>query len=316
MQAVNEAMNELSEKEKLPVTCRPAQEGDTPAVLALTSTIWDGHDYVPQVWAEWLADTSGRLAVAEWDGQVVGLAKLTRLEAGEWWLEGLRVDPQHQGHGVAGSLHGYMLGEWQRHGGGVLRLATASTRVPVHRLCEKSGFRKVAEFGWFRGEAVRAEAEVEAPGEQDPAFRPLVPEEAPAAVQFAWQSTSLALANGLIDLGWQWAELREGFLTQAAAEGRLWWWHSGEGASPTGLLMAREDEDEEVGALFCIQLLACRGEDLAAILVDFRRLAGRQGYAWAGWVAPEQPEALAALAAAGYQRAWEDKIFVFEKRAG
>ena len=45
------------------VACRPARQSDTVDVMELTRTIWEGEDYVPQVWASWLADRRGRLAV-------------------------------------------------------------------------------------------------------------------------------------------------------------------------------------------------------------------------------------------------------------
>jgi hypothetical protein len=82
--------------ERLKVTCRPAQVDDTPDVLELTHTIWEGEDYNPQVWQDWLADTQGLLAVAEHDGRVLGLGKLTCLAAGQWWLEGLRTHPEFE----------------------------------------------------------------------------------------------------------------------------------------------------------------------------------------------------------------------------
>src|SRR5512133_3688147 len=71
--------------ERLFVTCRTARASDTDDVMELTSTIWDGGDYVPQVWAEWLLDQHGRLVVAEYEGKVVGLGKLTRLSDQDWW---------------------------------------------------------------------------------------------------------------------------------------------------------------------------------------------------------------------------------------
>jgi hypothetical protein len=46
------------------LVCRPALPKDTPDVIELTRTIWGGEDYVPVVWAEWLEDYEGTLAVA------------------------------------------------------------------------------------------------------------------------------------------------------------------------------------------------------------------------------------------------------------
>jgi len=73
-------------------------------VLELTRTIWEGDDYVPHVWGEWLADPQGLLAVAEHQGRVLGLGKLTRLSEDDWWLEGLRTHPNTKGGGSPLSL--------------------------------------------------------------------------------------------------------------------------------------------------------------------------------------------------------------------
>ena len=41
------------------LVCRPALPMDTPQVLDLAKHIWEGHDYIPYVWNDWLADPQG-----------------------------------------------------------------------------------------------------------------------------------------------------------------------------------------------------------------------------------------------------------------
>jgi CBS domain-containing protein len=55
------------------VLCRPALQKDTDDMLELCSHIWEGGDYIPSVWDEWMADPEGLLGVAEMDGRVVGI---------------------------------------------------------------------------------------------------------------------------------------------------------------------------------------------------------------------------------------------------
>ncbi|HEX7975142.1 MAG TPA: GNAT family N-acetyltransferase, partial [Anaerolineales bacterium] len=221
---------------KLDLLCRPATEGDTPAMLELTSTIWDGEDYVPLVWAAWLGDPHGRLAVAEiasgeQAGRVVGLGKLTCLGPSDWWMEGLRTHPQFEGRGVASALHAYLVDAWLRFGGGTLRLATSSKRFAVHHLSERSGFSRIGEFSSFQA----------APSEPDRRrFRALSLPEAPAALDYARRSPSLALSSGLIDLGWQWMAPDLAQVETAARGGMAWWWQPGQ-ASGQGLLLLSED---------------------------------------------------------------------------
>ncbi|RME32959.1 MAG: AI-2E family transporter, partial [Thermoflexia bacterium] len=50
---------------------RPACPEDRSGMEAVCGTIWDGEDYIPEVWDEWLADPDGELTVAELDGRVV-----------------------------------------------------------------------------------------------------------------------------------------------------------------------------------------------------------------------------------------------------
>ena len=78
-------------------------------MIQITRQIWEGDDYVPKVWSEWLFDPEGLLAIAEFKGKVVGFGKLTKLSQHDWWLEGLRVHPQFEGNRIASRLHQYLL---------------------------------------------------------------------------------------------------------------------------------------------------------------------------------------------------------------
>ena len=195
----------LHKNELYALVCRPALPMDTPGVLDLTRTIWGGEDYVPSVWDEWLADPQGLLAVAEYGGRVVGLAKLSRLSPIEWWLQGLRVHPERQGQGFASRLFDYVYDYWQRKAGGTLRLATASFRKPVHHLCERAGFRKVGEFSIFIERLGVSAGQAPDPG----LFAPLDAAGIPAALELIRRSSSVRLSFGLMELGWEWAEASE-----------------------------------------------------------------------------------------------------------
>jgi hypothetical protein len=154
-EAILNTMDKLTNRrlplfQDFPIFCRPALPKDTPEVMELTRTIWDGHDYIPLVWADWLADPHGLLAVAECGGKVVGTGKLTRLSDQDWWLEGLRVHMKYQGKGIASHMNDYLLEVWLRSGGGTVRLATSSTPPAGASPSERRGFSKIAEFSAFR----------------------------------------------------------------------------------------------------------------------------------------------------------------------
>lgn len=306
--------------------CRPALPKDTPDVMELTRHIWGGEDYVPLVWADWLADPHGLLAVAEYGGRVVGLSKLARLSPQEWWLQGLRVHPEFQGRGIASRLHDYMLDYWQRSGAGVLGMATASFRLPVQHLCERTGFQKVGEFSIFQASVRRPQpgapsqasaggltaggAPAPAPGD-DPAsagFRRLESPEIPAALAFIQESPALPLSYGLMDLGWEWAAPSEYFLKMAVERGWGWWWQNGQ-----GLLLVYEDEEGGQTSL-SVSLLACPVEKMAGCLQDARRLARALSSPHLGWIAPLHPQLQPVLEAAGFQRQWDASVYVYKKK--
>ena len=313
--------------DKVPV-CRPALPRDTPEILKLTSTIWEGGDYVPEVWQDWLEDTQGRLAVVEWGGRVVGLFKLSLLSPEEGWLEGLRVHPELEGRGFASRLFEYMLDIWTRMNGGVLRLATASFRHSVQHLSRRTGFIKAGEFTPYQAVSLAERAAgspleislsskalppgssqgMEARAPFPAVFRSLAPDEAGQALELVQHSPALELAWGFMDLGWSWARPSQVLLEEAAGRGQAWWW----GPGREGVLVAREDTDEGVTYL-SLQLLACPLADLADCLSDFRRLGSARGFSQVSWLAPLNPETLKALDASGYQRSWEASVFLYEK---
>jgi GNAT superfamily N-acetyltransferase len=284
--------------ERLKVTCRPARTEDTDDVMELTRTIWEGEDYVPQAWQHWLEDTQGVLAVAEYNGRVLGLGKLTRLAAGQWWLEGLRTHPEFEGRGIAANLHAYLVDAWLRNGNGTLRLATASFRKAVQHLCDQSGFTKVGEFSPFQAAALQGNTQ---------SFQPVEESQTEVALENLQASPVLALCSGLVELGWEWCAPLLDHLVENARQGRAFWWHTGR-----GLILLHEDRDDESGeSLLSLQTLACQIEDLPALLNDCRSMASRLGYQNVEWHAPLQPAAMEALEIAGYVRSWEASIYIY-----
>jgi GNAT superfamily N-acetyltransferase len=302
-----------SPSKRIRVHCRPGQESDTPAVLELTGLIWEGHDYVPEIWAEWLADPEGRLLVAEYQGKVVGLGKLSHLSAEDWWLQGLRVHPEFEGRGVASQLHEALMQAWQEIGQGTVRLATASFRLPVQHLCEKMGFRKVGEFTPFAA-PTNLDENLSNAQPSNPAsmvendFTPLRMEDLAEALAFAQASESLALNYGHIDMAWEFVPLRMEYLARFSEQGQAWWWRDRQ-----GLLAVFEDQDNQGTIALMPQFVACSLAALSECLLDFRQLAAAQGFSKAAWMAALNPTLAPALTAAGFRRDWEHAMFLYEK---
>jgi hypothetical protein len=88
-------------------TMRRMTAADKPEMMAISARIWEGGDYLPLVFDEWLADTGGEFIAVLLDGRVVGCGKLTFLTSTDAWLEGLRKDPgvPERGMGFALARH-------------------------------------------------------------------------------------------------------------------------------------------------------------------------------------------------------------------
>ncbi|MCJ7723889.1 MAG: GNAT family N-acetyltransferase [Anaerolineales bacterium] len=282
------------------VVCRPALPKDSADVLEFTKFIWEGDDYIPFVWHKWLADPEGLLAAAEYAGHAVGIGKLTLLSPGQWWLEGLRVDPACEDRGIASHLNDYLMGHWFEFGDGMVRLATASFRVKVHHLCEKNNFTKISELSVFAAPIL--------PG-AIPDFPPLTLDDVPRAVELALCSQSMSLSAGMMDIGWQYLKPCEKRMTELVEGQKVWWWRKG-----AGLLAFWEDENPESKPVPVVSILACDIKDIPDLLMDYRRLAASLGYEEAAWFAPLKPELLPLLEGAGFKRDWEDALYVYEKQ--
>jgi GNAT superfamily N-acetyltransferase len=282
------------------VICRPALAMDTEAVLELSSHIWDGGDYIPHVWDEWMADPDGLLGVAEMHGRVAGVFKLTKFQDEEWYMEGLRVHPDFQGKGVASHIHDYVLETWRRMGSGIIRLTTGSYNVKVHRMCEQSGFTRIAEFLPYR-------AQILAKGISN--FAKVKEKEASSAMDFVLKSPTHVLSSGLINLGWVYADPQLKHLEKAIKEGHAWWWRDDLG------FLSIWDDDEDGELVPGIQLLACPVNKLGELLMDYRTLMAAEGYKTAGWTAPNRPEIIPIVEDCGFERSWDVSLYIFELRA-
>jgi RimJ/RimL family protein N-acetyltransferase len=82
-------------------TIRRMRPNDKPALMEIASRIWEGFDYLPGVFDEWIADTRGEFSAVLLDGRLAGCGKLTYLTETDAWLEGLRKDPRVSDTGLA-----------------------------------------------------------------------------------------------------------------------------------------------------------------------------------------------------------------------
>jgi len=270
-------------------------------MLELTRKIWDGDDYVPKTWQDWLKDHQGLLGVAELRGRVVGIGKLTRLSQDDWWLEGLRVHPQFEGQRIASRIHTYLLKSWEKMGSGTIRFATVSTREPVKHLAKVNGFHLAGEYSTFKSQWTNYERKKKNP------FSQIEIHENQILLNWLLSPNPKRLPFGLMDLGWQFASPHPDYLDEYLGEKKSWWWHKQDGV----VIMVEKIDGEETWGR--VRLIASQTENLVEILTDLHLLADRLGYAGITWLAPLVPGIEGITEEAGYIRDWDSSLLVFEK---
>ena len=284
------------------VVCRPAIARDQADVIEFCKGIWNGHDYVPNAWHHWFIHPNGMFATAEYEGHAIGCSKVTLLAEGQWWLEGFRIDPSHQGKKVGSHLHNYVMDWWDERGDGILRLMTSSKNQHVHHLCEKTGYVKTFECCGYESSPIDEPVETISPVT-----------DVQEALTFAHASASLQLTGGRIDLGWRTAALTESVIRNFSDEKSdfvhtFHWWRDKQ-----GLFSTWEDEEDGTRTLV-IGALACRLEDMPSLLMDIRRLAAERKCHELFQITFDLPQLVSGLEAAGFVKFWEHNTFIFEKK--
>lgn len=282
-------------------TIRPAQPQDRPGMEALCAQVWNGEDYVPGVWDEWLADPQGELTVVTLEGQIVALGKLTRLAEGEWWMEGLRVDPDYRRLGIARLLQAHQLVLAEQIGEGVLRFGTASDNRAVHRNAVRDGFYRVAEFSYYKSNAL--------PGPSS--ARLLAPDEEEDIWKLITDSPVREAAAGLYELDWRWMRLTRSRLAAHLAAGEVWgidW----KGHLAALAILPVDSERENLSVAY----LDGSPEAITTLVWTLRSHADRLGFPMLRLRPPSYPPLEDGIEAAGISTSLEVRLWIFERPVG
>lgn len=131
------------------LTLRPMRAADRERVVEISRDIWDGHDYLPRVFDEWLADAGAAFQAAELEGVVVGVQRLRPIASDLVWYEGLRVASTHRRQGLARAMLASAIADAKEQRFREMRLGTGNAdAVP---LFESLGFRRLVDVRWWRG---------------------------------------------------------------------------------------------------------------------------------------------------------------------
>lgn len=128
------------------VLFRRAKMEDKPRILEICSTIWEGHDYIPNILDKWIDDKEGEFTLILEDDAITGLAKFTMSQPGVGWLEGLRVAPEYRSKGYAKEITRYYIDMGRARGLDKLQLSTYYENYASIHVTESYGFKRVANF--------------------------------------------------------------------------------------------------------------------------------------------------------------------------
>jgi GNAT superfamily N-acetyltransferase len=131
---------------------RPVRPSDRDRIIELTKDVWGGHDYLPSVFDDWVADAASAFQALEFDGVVVGVQRLRPYAPGLVWYEGLRVATSHRRQGLARAMLDSAIAEAREQGHGEMRLATGNPEAV--RLFESVGFKRLVDVRWWRGSRI------------------------------------------------------------------------------------------------------------------------------------------------------------------
>lgn len=221
------------------VEIRPASPEDRNAIEYIASKTWDGHDYLPRVFDDWLQDTTGAFNVMTYRGQVVALSKVSKLSDGEWWLEGLRVHPDYQGRGLARIMHHYCVTQARQLGDGVVRFATSGRNEAILKLAAETGFRLAGEYVAYE---IAVDTTTPFAGRQfaDDDFETLQ----------EWLDNSAYFQDNdhSFEHRWKWQMGSDEYLRQLITEGRVYGWYADTDEHLHGVLITnplRNDDSDE-----------------------------------------------------------------------
>lgn len=131
------------------VVIRPVRPADRERVVELTRDVWNGHDYVPRVFDDWVSDSASAFQAIELDGIVVGLQRLRPYAPGLLWYEGLRVASSHRRQGLARHMLQSAIAQAREQGFREIRLATGNPGAA--ELFEGVGFVRLQDCRWWTG---------------------------------------------------------------------------------------------------------------------------------------------------------------------
>jgi len=124
-------------------TIRKIQLSDKKEVLNISSQIWEGDDYVANVFDKWVNSKNG-LFVGYWeDERLIGFGRMRYLTPVDIWLEALRKDPKTKLSGIGYKIAKFYMQQLKGRKVRSIRFSTYFGNIASIKLNKKLGFKKV-----------------------------------------------------------------------------------------------------------------------------------------------------------------------------
>ena len=143
-----------------PAKVRKIHSSDREDILEISSKIWGGHDYLPSVIDEWLADPKCHTYGVEADDRIVAVGNLRLVDRGKTgWMEGLRVHVDYRRKGYADMLTQHLLSLGETLKVKRLRYTTGGNNRASIKLARMAGFNRLFKMSVFWHENLKTIAE-------------------------------------------------------------------------------------------------------------------------------------------------------------
>lgn len=245
------------------LTVRRARPSDKDAIVEMSRSIWGGHDYLPLVWDEWVADTKGVLLTVLHGKRPIGTSKISLLSPGEVWLEGLRLHPDFHGRGLSGQIHRATFKEAMKLRPASVRYSTWIGNEASRHIAETHGF-------WLVGRGVSMWGDATAASRLR--SRRARTEDLESVLRFVRRSDCYERFGGLYGRGWQFPELSRKRITRLMSEGQVLICRRG-GAIRAVAVIDRTHVDDDL----CIGFIDGNDEDVSLLARDVLSIAHRSG---------------------------------------
>lgn len=135
----------------MPTSIRELSLEDHEHIKILCETIWNGNDYVPDIFPKWVANPLARNIGLFEAGELVVFGNIEKLDDADIaWVQGLRVKEGHREKGHATTLTSALADIARELNVKYLWYATSSRNEASIKVAEKCGFHEVDRTGYFR----------------------------------------------------------------------------------------------------------------------------------------------------------------------